>query len=676
MAQIILGDDFNNYQNDSNDEIDVENDIFNYKGYFLENDIDEDEGPKYFEYGAHFPYLFLYQKLEILSEEQKEEEKELNNKNNKSIQTENEKNGKELNEETDIFSYFSNNTKKSRNRNNNNDNFTNQPFFNNNFNEIENNENNEIHDYQKIRTFAEQNKKISNEDFSTEKGKKNKNKNKNKGKKELNNKNNNISALISHNKYKEKTFYFFEKNLLAENMNLYTSFAKKLKMNRHFNFSKKDTNNEEEIAKINNSNSNKKIRSIQLSKEKVNKVIHSSTQSKNHLEKKIKTDNNTFKKSFSKSKEHSSSCNNNNNKNKINKKSIHNQLIANSLNNILACYKNKRNFKFSPSSTQPTKINNPCYTKKNYKNPNVSKNKNKNVKNEKVIKKICKEHSNSNSKKKLAISTEGKEINKHNNTQEIKNRGNNLVFNKTKMTEFHSKLLQEMIDSITSCSYNNKSRNKNTFGNNLTGTKSNLLTDREKRKGPYSINNKKNLMLQTQPVYINNKKELKNSNIVNDKNKNFTEKKRRTSESSSIKKKFNNNNNNTIETNKFKTYLDIKLNKYQKATNNILNELKKSIGIKNFTKQLNNNHKKNNSSSKTKNNNEKISRNVNNGIKNSKTNHIINPKINNTQYNDNHFNKIYNCIKKNEKNTINNNKNLSNNKNRVSSNSKKKKSKL
>ena len=73
--------------------------------------------------------------------------------------------------------------------------------------------------------------------------------------------------MISHNKYKEKTFYFFEKNLLAENMNLYTSFAKKLKMNRHFNFSKKDTNNEEEIAKINNSNSNKKIRSIQLSKE-------------------------------------------------------------------------------------------------------------------------------------------------------------------------------------------------------------------------------------------------------------------------------------------------------------------------------------------------------------------------------------------------------------------------
>ncbi len=207
MAHIIIGDNFNNYQNDSNDEIDVQNDIFNYKGYFLENDIDEEEGPKYYEYGAHFPYLFLYQKLEILSEEQKEEEKELNNKDNKIIQNENEKNGKDLNEETDIFSYFSNNTKKSRNRNNNNDNFTNQPFFNNNFNAIENNEDNENHDYQKIRTYAEQNKKISDESFSTEKDKKNKNKNREK--KELNNKNNNISALLSYNKYKEKTFYFF-----------------------------------------------------------------------------------------------------------------------------------------------------------------------------------------------------------------------------------------------------------------------------------------------------------------------------------------------------------------------------------------------------------------------------------------------------------------------------------
>ena len=68
---------------------------------------------------------------------------------------------KELNEETDIFAYFSHNTKKSRNKNNNNDNFTKQPFLNYNFNNNDINEKNEIKEYcQKIRTYVESNKKI------------------------------------------------------------------------------------------------------------------------------------------------------------------------------------------------------------------------------------------------------------------------------------------------------------------------------------------------------------------------------------------------------------------------------------------------------------------------------------------------------------------------------------
>ena len=76
-----------------------------------------------------------------------------------------------------------------------------------------------------------------------------------------------------------------------------------------------------------------------------------------------------------------------------------------------------------------------------------------------INKKIYKENSSSNSKKKLTVSTD-KNNNFYNNTQEIKNK-NNLVFNKNKISEFHNKLLQEIIDSITSFSYNNKSRNKN-----------------------------------------------------------------------------------------------------------------------------------------------------------------------------------------------------------------------
>ena len=37
----------------------IENDNLNYKGYFIEN-ADADEDPKFYEYGAHFPYHELY----------------------------------------------------------------------------------------------------------------------------------------------------------------------------------------------------------------------------------------------------------------------------------------------------------------------------------------------------------------------------------------------------------------------------------------------------------------------------------------------------------------------------------------------------------------------------------------------------------------------------------------
>ena len=81
MAKIMLDDNYNNYDNESNDEIDAQiNDVNDYKGYFLENNIDDDEEGKFYEYGAHFPYLFLYQKLEILAQIRKKENKILKEK--------------------------------------------------------------------------------------------------------------------------------------------------------------------------------------------------------------------------------------------------------------------------------------------------------------------------------------------------------------------------------------------------------------------------------------------------------------------------------------------------------------------------------------------------------------------------------------------------------------------
>ncbi len=65
-------------EDESNDDIEVKNDIYNYKGYFVENE--EEEEKKFFEFGAHFPYKYLCQKLEIIAKEREEEQKELENK--------------------------------------------------------------------------------------------------------------------------------------------------------------------------------------------------------------------------------------------------------------------------------------------------------------------------------------------------------------------------------------------------------------------------------------------------------------------------------------------------------------------------------------------------------------------------------------------------------------------
>ena len=44
MAKLLIDENFNNFEEESNEEIDVQaNDIYEYKGYFLENNIDDEE---------------------------------------------------------------------------------------------------------------------------------------------------------------------------------------------------------------------------------------------------------------------------------------------------------------------------------------------------------------------------------------------------------------------------------------------------------------------------------------------------------------------------------------------------------------------------------------------------------------------------------------------------------
>ena len=126
-----------NIDESNDEEIQFKNDILNYKGYFVEN-AQEDDDPKYFEFGAHFSYKELYKRLEIVQKEQlmkeiekgKEKEKkdelknikiQINQKYNKKIENKERNNTKNKRIENKS-NKVNNNTKK---ENKENDNFQN-----------------------------------------------------------------------------------------------------------------------------------------------------------------------------------------------------------------------------------------------------------------------------------------------------------------------------------------------------------------------------------------------------------------------------------------------------------------------------------------------------------------------------------------------------------------------
>ena len=65
-------------EDESNEDLQFRDDILNYRGYFIENE--EEEEKKFYEYGAHFPYMFLYQRIEIIQQERQKNQKELEKK--------------------------------------------------------------------------------------------------------------------------------------------------------------------------------------------------------------------------------------------------------------------------------------------------------------------------------------------------------------------------------------------------------------------------------------------------------------------------------------------------------------------------------------------------------------------------------------------------------------------
>ena len=65
-------------EDESKGDIEFKDDLLNYRGYFVENGDEEEK--KFYEYGAHFPYMYLYQRLEIIAQERKANKKELGKK--------------------------------------------------------------------------------------------------------------------------------------------------------------------------------------------------------------------------------------------------------------------------------------------------------------------------------------------------------------------------------------------------------------------------------------------------------------------------------------------------------------------------------------------------------------------------------------------------------------------
>ena len=523
MAEVVLDPNFQN-ESYSDDDIDINNnDLLNYRGYFQNNDDNDEDEPKYFEHGAHFPYYFLYQKLEIIKQELESREIEpamVKNKTEKRPAS------------TNIFG--NNNNIRSRNRNNIQIDFTDIPKVNNEI-EIENdNSKQHVNASAIVLKMNKEMKPKSNNDKDV----------------------NIIKHLDKIDNDKGS------KNKLTESVNVYTAFATKLKMNKKLNFSKKETANEEEIAKLNSGtnlvNKTSKTKTIHLSNEKTQKAAHSTTKTKNKLEKKIKVPDTTiYKKSRSKSKELSSSYHKSF-ANKATSNKNQSKLIANSINNILTSYKHKRNFNFSPGlHPQPTKIKGTANKGSNNLNEilaaisKTSYHKSRNI--------GALTNNLTNTKSNLQTERDKRNLTQQNN---INNIGPNYTMMKTQPVLFQKKSPNPNIKK-NKVNLGPASRNE-VAHNNITNKTSNFLITNKNYHNMMS--NAKNITTHT-----NTKESNVNSTIS---------KGTKTSNTKEKQKKIVNQKNRNNSNKKFKTYLDIKLNLYQKSNDQILNEIRKTIFVR------------------------------------------------------------------------------------------------
>ena len=416
-------------EEESNDNIEVKDDIYNYKGYFVENE--EEEEKKFYEFGAHFPYMYLYQKLEILAQEREQQQKDLEKK-----LIENEKESRDdpaTNEESkvnenlkDILSTFQQKGK-SRNRGDVGMGLTYMPQMNKkNSNQI-NIENIGIN---LIKSTAGQQNKNENKDLI--------NINANKSKKgaiinNFNSRSNQKNNNFSNRKEKPKAKSKIKKNSKMSNKQIK---IRKRNANNFLNINNSLNNNTFSInilnktkfgEKVNPKNMThdipfaskiknnlvEKLKSIQYSKERLRKQILNTGNIEQRLNKKIKMNIILNK------------CRNGNNKWSYSKcYGIQNTKNASSSKNILSKEKNKK--KLINSKTGITSAHQQF--KKGISNENRNKsNKNSNI------------SSNNN-----ILSNNVKSIKENNYIQSIKN--NNIILNNNRSNKkYSSKIYQTKI---------------------------------------------------------------------------------------------------------------------------------------------------------------------------------------------------------------------------------------
>lgn len=589
--------------NESNDD-DMNNiNLHDYKGYFVEKEAKEDEGDKddedpiYYEYGAHFPYQFLYQQLEILAKKQARAENNAN-RHNRTTSNENQaeqnysRNTKD-NNHNNIFGFLNHN-ERSRNRNVNQIVFTN---LNENNNENEN---------------------------EKEKGK-------------SHNPTHHVKANLNNQiEIKpEENAIVYPKTKTEPRAILYSAFGSKLKINKRFNFSRKKIINEAKpvILKTvqqfmhtnnnfnNNSNNNK-------SKSKSKTLVNSNYQQGRSKRKELSVSSNTN----TNNNNHNNSINNRkkitNNNTKTNTNiyistNTNNNSIPKALNNMLSSYKNKPNAYFSPGmKPQNTKVVKKPQMKRTLTAQSQAKNK-------KALETSCQ------NKKQLTISLE--KINKQ--KKKIDSPDNVLSKKEEKckthstnnkpssaVNHHHPKIInpihsniQDLMFSISTAS-NHISRNVNGKNDNICKSKTNNQNDntnqynREDNLTQNNINNyNHNATSQVKTMNIDISKQNHQACLQ------------------TVKYSNNNKSNSKAKAkiippvNKMKTYFEIKCGLNPKSKSNLINEIQKSMGIssllakntKNSGKNENNLKQKNinvNIATKTKENTQKIHQTITKGV--------------------------------------------------------------